>query len=176
MYNSFAGQHSIFAVKKIMKLTFLYLSIVIASGAMLTNIYTSIVDVVSWGSDIPHSIEVARQYFKASDPGNYFRVFSPMNQLLGLISLVIFWKSGKNIRLLLIAALICYLVAEGMTFLFFYPRNDIMFFNEGRPGAEELKMVWQQWSSMNWVRTLVVAAGLTCSSLALHRIYLNGKR
>lgn len=158
-----------------MKLTWLYLSIIIASGAMLTNVYTSIVDVTSWGSDLPHSIDVARQYFKSSDPGNYFRIFSPLNQLLGLICLVIFWRSGKNIRGFLIAALILYATAEGLTFLFFYPRNDILFFNEGAPDVEKLKTIWQEWSTMNWVRTVIVAAGVTCSCLAMHRIYTGKK-
>jgi len=144
-------------------------------GAMISNVYTSIVDVASWGSDIPNSIEVARQYFKSSNPGNYFRIFSPLNQLLGLLCLVIFWRSGKNIRGFLLAAFLLYATAEGLTFLFFYPRNDIMFFNEGAPGIEKLRTVWQEWCTMNWVRTAIVGAGVTCSSLALHRIYTGNK-
>src|SRR3954453_196473 len=110
-----------------MKKIVLFASICIASGLLLSNIYTSLVDARSWGSNIPDSIAIARQYFKASNPGNFFRIFSPLNQLLGILVLVLFWKSSLSIRLYLGMALVLYLVAEGMTFGYFYPRNDILF-------------------------------------------------
>jgi hypothetical protein len=98
--------------KKKMKRIILYLSLIIASGLLLTNIYTSIVDAKSWGSNIPRSIEVAREYYKVSNPGDFFRIFSPVNQLLGLLCVIFFWKQGKQVRITLIAAALLYMVAE----------------------------------------------------------------
>src|SRR5204862_4836747 len=66
----------------IMKIILLFASIVMASGVLMSNIYTSVVDATSWGSDIPHSIESAREYFKAVNPANFFRIYSPVNQVL----------------------------------------------------------------------------------------------
>src|ERR1700760_987923 len=115
--------------KKIMKQIFLFASISVACGLLFANLYTSLIDSKSWGSDIPNSIAVTRDYFKTVNPGNFFRMFSPVNQLLGIIVLILFWKTSPSIRLSLVAALALYLLAEGLTFGYFFPRNDIMFRN-----------------------------------------------
>ena len=60
----------------------LFASISIASGLLFANVYTSLVDAKSWGSDIPGSIAAAREYFKTVSPANFFRIFSPLNQLI----------------------------------------------------------------------------------------------
>lgn len=153
-----------------MKRSILFASMGIGAGLVLANIYTSVVDVPAWGSNIPASIETTRQYYKSSDPGDFFRIFSPINQVLGLLCILLFWKRGKEVRLLLIVAFILYVIGEGLTFLYFYPRNDIMFKSE-LTDMEKLRTTWQQWRNMNWMRTLVIAAGFVCSALALHYSY-----
>ena len=154
-----------------MKTIILFASIAIASGLLLTNIYTSLIDARSWGSDIPHSIATARDYFKTVNPGNFFRIFSPVNQLLGILVLVLFWKTAPAIRIQLGIALLMYLVAEGLTFSYFYPRNDIMFKTAALTDVELLKKTWSQWNSMNWVRTAVLLIGIIFSFLSLHKWY-----
>jgi hypothetical protein len=81
-----------------MKRSILFASMGIAAGLVLANIYTSLVDVPAWGSNIPASLETTRQYYKVSNPGNFFRIFSPLNQGLGLLCVLLFWKQGKAVR------------------------------------------------------------------------------
>ena len=169
-YNSAARPTAIFA-KKNMKTIILFASITIASGLLLVNMYTSLVDAASWGSDIPNSIAVAREYFKIVNPGHFFRIFSPINQLMGLLVLVLFWKSSPSIRLCCGAAVFMYLLAEGLTFGYFYPRNDIMFKTAQLTEIDLLRKTWSQWNTMNWVRTLILLAGVFFSFLALHKFY-----
>lgn len=156
--------------KKKMKTTFLYASICIASGLLFVNIYTSIVDARSWGSNIPESIAVARDYFKTVNPGNFFRIFSPVNQLLGIIVLAVFWKPVPDVRLFLGVALVMYLIAEGMTFGYFYPRNDIMFTSASLNDVDLLKKTWTEWQSMNWVRSAALLIGIICSLISVNKI------
>ena len=154
-----------------MKTIILFASIAIARGLLLVNMYTSIVDAKSWGSDIPSSIGAAREYFKTVNPGNFFRIFSPVNQLLGLLVLILFWKTSPSIRLCAGAAFVMYLFAEGLTFGYFYPRNDIMFKTAQLTDINLLKKTWSEWNTMNWVRTLVLLVGLFFSFLSLHKFY-----
>ena len=142
----------------------------VAAGAAVANLYNSIVDAPAWGHDIPASIATAKQYYAATNPGTFYRIFSPINQLLALLSVLLFWKRGGTMRVALLTALLLYFAAEGMTFLYFYPRNDIMF---GAVGAdvETLQATWKQWSTMNWVRTLLIVAGVVCSAIGLHSSY-----
>ena len=155
-----------------MKNVVLFASIGLASGLLLVNVYTSIVDAKSWGSDIPHSFGAAREYFKTVNPGNFFRVFSPLNQALALISLILFWKLSPSIRLHLGIALVLYVLADVLTFAYFYPRNDIMFKTALLTDVDTLKKAWSEWNSMNWLRSLIVLAGIVFSFLSLHKIYL----
>ena len=154
-----------------MKITFLFASIALASGLLFTNAYTSLIDATSWGSNIPHSIGAAREYFKNVNPGNFFRVFSPANQVLALLALILFWKAGPSVRILLSSTFVLYVICDVMTFAYFYPRNDILFRDAALTDVETLTKTWRQWNSMNWVRTLILAAGVISSFIAAHRIY-----
>jgi len=154
-----------------MKTIILFASISIASGILFVNLYTSLVDVRSWGSDIPNSIAAAREYFKTVNPGNFFRIFSPANQLMGLLALVLCWRSTPSIRLCLGAAFVLYILGDALTFAYFYPRNDIMFKTAQLTDVALLKRTVSEWRMMNWLRTFIILAGLFFSFLSLHKIY-----
>ena len=154
-----------------MKQLLLFVSIALASGLLLTNIYTSLVDAKSWGANIPQSIETAREYFKTVNAGNFFRIFSPVNQALGLLVVILFWKSSPSIRLCLGIAVVMYILGDLLTFAYFYPRNDIMFKTAQLTDTDLLTKTWREWSTMNWVRSLIVLTGLFFSFLSLHKLY-----
>jgi len=154
-----------------MKIILLFASIVVASGVLMSNIYTSVVDATSWGSDIPHSIGAAREYFKVVNPGTFFRIYSPVNQVLALLALILFWKASPAIRLYLGIALVIYVLVDVMTFGYFYPRNDIMFKTAQLTDTALLKKTWAEWNMMNWVRSAVILCGLIFSLIGLDRIY-----
>ena len=170
-YNFACSTAIIFAEKIHMKIFILFLSISFTSGLLFTNLYTSLIDAKSWGSDIPNSIGAARSYFKTVNPGNFFRIVSPANQILALLVLILFWKSSPSIRLYLGVAFVLYIVADVLTFAYFYPRNDIMFSTAQLTDVGLLKKVWSEWNVMNWIRSLILLAGLFFSFLSLHKIY-----
>lgn len=154
-----------------MKHLFLFASISIACGLLFVNLYSSLIDAKSWGSNIPDSIATGREYYKTVNPGNFFRIFSPMNQVLALLVLILFWKASPSIRTCLITAFIMYVVADVLTFAFFYPRNDIMFKTAQLSDTNLLRKAWSEWNTMNWVRSLIVLAGIFFSFLSLHKVY-----
>lgn len=153
-----------------MKQLLLFASIALASGLLFTNVYNSLVDVTSWGTDIPKSIETAREYFKIVNPGNFFRVFSPVNQVIALLALILFWNVSTTVRIYLGIALAFYVLGDVFTFAYFYPRNDIMFKNKVAD-IDTIRQSWAGWKTMNWLRSGIVLAGLLFSFLALHKIY-----
>jgi len=153
-----------------MKNIALFLSIGVGAGLLFVNVYTSLVDARSWGSDIPHSIATAREYFKSVNPGNFFRVFSPANQVLALLVLILFWRTSPSIRMCLGAALVLYVLVDVMTVAYFYPRNDILFRTAPLTDVDTLRKAWSEWNAMNWVRSLILLIGLGFSFLSLHKI------
>lgn len=153
-----------------MKTIVLYLSIVFASGVLFVNIYNSIVDTTAWGAHFPESIQTARNYYQNVNPGTFFRVFSPINQVLALLTLILFWKTSASVRSFLLIAFILYVLADVFTFAYFYPRNDIMFKSDISTHLDAIKTAWKQWVPMNWLRSFIVLLGLICSFIALHGI------
>ena len=153
-----------------MKNVILFASIVLAGGVLFANIYNSIVDVKCWGFNIPQSLETTRQYFKAANPANFYRLFSPINQLLALIVVILFWKSSPQAKWYLVIAFVLYVLSDVFTFAYFYPRNAILF--EGSlNNVDVLKKAWAEWNTMNWFRSLLPLAGLVCTFLAMRKIY-----
>ena len=153
-----------------MKRVAAFVSIAFMTILLGVNVYNSVVDARSWGASIPDSILTARLYFKVVNPGTFFRVASPLNQLFALAALVVCWKSGKSVRLYFGLAFLFAVLVEAMTFAFFFPRNEILFFGaEGN--ADVLTKAWSEWSRMNWVRNLMLALGLVCSMKGLDSLY-----
>lgn len=158
-----------------MKTIILFISIGVASGLLFVNIYSSLVDAKSWGTDIPNSIATAREYFKTVSPANFFRLFSPINQVLGLLVLILFWKTSPSIRLCLGVAFVLYILGDIFTFAYFYPRNYIMFKTAPLTNVDLLRKTVAEWSAMNWLRSVVILTGVVFSCISLHKIYLMGK-
>src|SRR5690606_16149060 len=148
----------------------LFLSLALASGLLFTNIYNSMIDAKLWGTDIPRSIETAREYLKAVNPGNFFRIFSPINQVLALVALVLFWKSSPTVRIYLGITLVLYVLSELFTFSYFYLRNDIMFKNS-LTDIDAICKAWTGWNSMTRLRSYILYAGIIFSFMVLHKTY-----
>jgi Anthrone oxygenase len=152
-----------------MKKIVLFLSISFMAGVAFVNIYNSIVDAASWGSNVPASIETTRQYYHYTNPGVFFRTFSPINQILALLALILFWKTSKEVRIFLGAAFIIAVLSDVFTFAYFYPRNNLLF-NLPITSISDLSKTVSQWQSMNWVRSALIVSGLVSSFLGLNKI------
>jgi hypothetical protein len=153
-----------------MKLGILFFSIIIASGLVMVTVYNSIVDAKSWGSDIPASIEAARDYYRHVDPRRFYLIIGPPNVLLSALTLILFWRDAA-LRLYFGLALLLYTAIIVLTLTYFIPR-DLILFTRPIPGQiEEIRMAARQWTHMNWARTLLGLAGVLLSFRGLDTYY-----
>lgn len=154
-----------------MKKAILFTSVALASGILFANVFNSLVISDAARSDIPNSIVAAREYFKTVNPGDFFKIFSPVTQVFTLLSLILFWKTGKSVRLFLGIALLCSISGDILAFTYFHPRNDLMYLSQPILDTETLKTISSEWSFMNWVRSFVLLVGVIFSFLAVDKIY-----
>lgn len=154
-----------------MKKAILFTSVALASGILFANVFNSLVISDAARSDIPNSIVAAREYFKTVNPGDFFKIFSPLTQVFTLLSLILFWKTGKSVRLFLGIALLCSISGDILAFTYFHPRNDLMYLSQPILDTETLKTISSEWSSMNWVRSFILLIGVTFSFLAIDKVY-----
>ena len=152
-----------------MKKLVLYALVSFSSGLFFTNIYNSIVNAANWESNIPVSITATRDFFVVANPGTFFGKIDPVNLLLTVLAIILYWKQSRSIRLYLGVAFLCYVSAIILTFGYFYPRNEILFLSEQLPDTATLQQAASEWGRMNWVRSLIWLAGLTCSFVALDK-------
>lgn len=161
------SNHNFYTMKKII----LYLSITFMAGVAFVNMYNSVVDTTSWISNVPASVAVFRQYYHQVNPGSFFRLFSPINQFLALIALMLFWKTSGKTRLFLVIAFLLAVLGDVITFAYFYPRNDMLMYLPLEGNAEKFTTILKEWRFMNWIRTGIIITGLLFSCLGLNEVY-----
>ena len=154
---------------KRIQILILILAATVASGLLFVNIYTSMVDAPNWGRDVPASLVAAREYFSVKNPGNFFRVFSPLNQLLALAALVVSWWAPKGTFSICLAALILAVAVDVFTFAYFYPRNEIMFVAPIE-NIDAIRTALTGWQNMNWIRSGMIAVIVVLDYLAMMKI------
>lgn len=155
----------------------LSLAAMFAAGLLFVNVYNSIVDAPNWGRDIPTSIYAAREYFQIANPGRFFRLASPINQGLALLALIAAWPAGRWARILYTAALVTALLADALTFAYFYPRNAVMF-NDPITDIDAIRAAWAGWSATNWLRSAICGVTVICDFVGLYLVSAkeNGNR
>lgn len=149
----------------------LFLAIIINSGLLFVNIYNSIVDAPNWGTNIPTSIEIARNYFAIKSPQDFFKIFGIVIHIIGINCVIRFWKTDKQIRFFNISALALILIIDLLSFTYFFPRNDIMFTLNGTTDVQILTNVWREWEIMNWGRTFITLGIVALYSLSLNKLF-----
>src|SRR5215475_9862468 len=123
----------------LMKKSILFLSIICASGLTMVSIYNTIIDAQSWGSDIPTSIQTARDYFQHVDPRRFFTVAGPVNLILIVLTVILFWKDSVKIRAYFATSFVLYAAIVILTLVYFVPR-DLMLFTSSIPDhIEEIR-------------------------------------
>ncbi len=154
-----------------MKVALALLSMALAAGLTAVTVYNTLVDAKSWGSDIPTSIQTARNYYARVDPRRFYLVVGPPTVLLGILTTIVFWRDALALRLLFGASAACYVAIVLLTIFYFVPRDLILFRMPLQEHVSEIRAAADQWSLMNWVRTLLGCAGVFCSMRALDLYY-----
>ena len=154
-----------------MKKLILFLSIICASGLTMVSVYNSVVDAKSWGSDIPASIQAARDYFQHVDPRRFYEVAGPVNLILIVLTLILFWKESVSLRFYFAASLACYAAILILTLAYFVSRNLILFTSSIPDHVEQIRTVSAEWNAMNWLRSLLGLAGVLFSFKGLDTFY-----
>ena len=154
-----------------MKKLILLLSIICASGLTMVTIYNSVVDAKSWGSDIPASIQTARDYFEPVDPRRFYVVVGPVNLVLILLTLIVFWNDSVSLRYYFAASLACYAAILILTLAYFIPRDLILFTWSIPDHLEQIRTASAQWGAMNWLRSFLGLAGVLFSFKGLDAYY-----
>jgi hypothetical protein len=136
-----------------LRLGFVAIALVLSVMLFGAGVYESVVVAPNF-QGAPTSLEHARGFYHATNPGTFFRMLSPATQLFPLVALVSNWRPPVT-RWRLAGALALAVLGDVITFQFHYPRNAILFGAPltGRPAAD-FDRVATQWAAGNYTSTL----------------------
>jgi hypothetical protein len=95
----------------------------------------------------PSSLEHARGFYHATNPGMFFRVLSPGTQIFLLLAQVYNWAPAPLTRWRLAGALVLAILGDVITFKFHNPRNTILFSDPLTRSAADLDRVATEWAA-----------------------------
>ena len=136
------------------------------------NIYTSFIDAPIWSSNIPETIEITRSYYTNLNPGYYFRILTPINHVLAILVLILFWKSPDTVRLYFGLGLLFSILMFAFSIRYFWPRNEIIFNSDIATNLSAITIACEEWQNMNWVRSSIGITAFIFQFMGLHEIML----
>src|SRR4029079_13790241 len=98
-------------------------------------------------------------------------VVGPVNLVLILLTLILFWKDSVSLRYYLATSLASYAAILILTLAYFIPRDLILFTWSITDHLEQIRRASAQWSAMNWLRSLLGLAGVLSSFTGLDTYY-----
>ena len=154
-----------------MNLRLVVVAIGLVFSAMLlgTGVYQNVVDAPNY-MGAPTSLEHARGFYHATNPGMFFRWLVPTTQLFLLLALVVNWKPAPGTRWKLAGALVFLVLTDMITFRFHYPRNDILFVAPLTKSPEYYDHVVREWAIGNYVRVVLILAAVVFVMVSMIRI------
>jgi hypothetical protein len=154
-----------------MNLRLVSVAIALVFSAMLlgTGVYQNVVDAPNY-MGAPTSLEHARGFYHATNPGMFFRWLVPATQLFLLLALVVNWKPAPDTRWKLGGALVFLVLTDVVTFRFHYPRNDILFVAPLTKSPEYYDQVVREWAIGNYVRVALILTAVAFVMVSMIRI------
>jgi Domain of unknown function (DUF1772) len=152
-------------------LRLLSVAIALVLSAMLLGkgVYQNVVDAPNY-MGAPPSLEHARGFYHATNPGMFFRSLVPATQLFLILALAFNWRPAPQVRSRLAGALAVLILSDMVTFRFHYPRNEILFIAPLTKPPEYYDQVVREWAMGNYVRVALILTAVVLVMMSTIRI------
>src|SRR5438309_9975896 len=145
------------------------IALILSAMLLGAGVYESVVVAPNF-QGAPASLEHARGFYHAANPGVLFRVLSPAVQLFLLLALLCNWRPTPGTRWTLAGALLLAILADVITFKFHYPRNAILFVAPLTSPPADLDRIGAEWATANYVRIVLVLTAVVLVMVSAIRI------
>src|SRR5579864_5066096 len=152
-----------------LRLIALAVALVLSAMLLGTGVYQNVVDAPTY-MGAPASLEHARGFYHATNPGEFFRVMVPLTQLFLLVAIVSNWKPAPGTRWILSGALAFLVLTDVVTFRFHYPRNDILFIAPLTNSPAYYDRVVTEWAIGNYAHVALILTTVVLVMVSLIRI------
>jgi uncharacterized membrane protein len=124
------------------------LMMIVFGGAIMETF----INFPNWFHNIPTSLDAAKNFLQARNPGQFFQTLYPLAILTGIAFVILGWKI-KSARNFILAAIVLSVGLEVVTFAFIYPLLRIMIVDgTALHSVEVLKQTAERFMTLNYVR------------------------
>ncbi|GAB2966441.1 hypothetical protein GCM10027048_41040 [Hymenobacter coalescens] len=143
----------------------------ISCGAVFGgSLYQIIAEVPNWSTNPAQELRSYQQFFRVSHAGYFFQTMMPLTLLSLLAATALLWNQGSALRRLLLLLLAGLVVNEVFTFVYFMPRNLVLFLPSATSVDEDtVNRMAREWQTANYPR-LAITAGIIYTFLRTHRL------
>jgi hypothetical protein len=130
------------------------------------TIFAVMVEYPNWFVSVPESLEATRTFYRALHPGYFFQIFGPLMLITGIAFVAVGWRTGPT-RNRVIVSLGIFVAIELLTFLYIYPRLNIMFGPDAsRQTVDVLRQAAADFTFADRIRTAMdlVATGISMAA------------
>ncbi len=123
-------------------------------------IYEMVVIMPLWSANLPNSVIEwnSRPNFVVNPTRFYIPIVLTLI-LSSALATILRWKS-RNQRIWLILSTVCVITAFVFTIIYFFPKNDVLFRNQGAGlSGEEITATANAWIRANWIRLGIMIVG-----------------
>lgn len=133
------------------------------------TIFSVMVEYPNWFADVPASLATTRDFYRVLHPGYFFQTIGPLTLLTGIAFVAVGWSSSK-VRNLVLVSLALLVAAELLTFIYIYPRLNMLFLELDIHKAETLKQAAAEFTFADRIRTGLGVLGSAFAVSALVRL------
>jgi Domain of unknown function (DUF1772) len=137
----------------------LWLSILAWSLWLGGLMYETTVIMPIWSASLPESVLQWSSRSQRVNPTRFFVPVASGTVLFSVAALILGWKHTTR-RFWLAMSAACGVAALGFTFVYFFPKNDILFRNlSAGLSGDEIAAIGRSWITGNWIRLAIMAVG-----------------
>jgi len=138
-------------------------------AAMLFDI---LVLVPNWRSGSMEEIQLFNNFFHKTEPFDFYKVIMPISTALSVICFIFFFNRGNPIFILLLISLLIDIGIDAVTWYYFVPINEYLFFEKGgQLNPERVSEYVHSWITADYLRVGLIMIGFYTSIAAVHFSY-----
>ena len=152
---------------------FLWLTVVFFNFYFAGHLFDLLANVPNWKSGDIADVSKYRDFYGKASPKNYFLPFVVGTPVISLLSLILVWNSGNDVRIFLLISTLLSLLIFVAAVKYFVPINEYILTSK-KYDEVKLKKLVSGWVKIDYIRLALLGIGLLTSILAL-RSFLNNK-
>jgi hypothetical protein len=150
----------------------LWLNTLVFCVYLSAHLFDIFILIPNWRSGTMEDIQLYNAFFHQTNPYDFYKVIMPVSTVLSFSCFIAYAHRGNPMLVFLLIALLIDIGIDLVTWSFFLPINEYLFFEQGGDlQPDRVREYVRSWVTADYLRTGLIVIGFYASLLALHYSY-----